>query len=67
VQTITIKRACVAVVDCPHSTPEWTETGALVFRSNNIRKGRLDLTSKSYTTEAEFVSRSELWQWARKY
>ncbi len=50
---------CEAVVDCPHSTPVWTDTGALVLRSQNIRNGRLDLSTKSFTDEAHYRDRSK--------
>jgi|GEM_PF-5170301 len=29
------------VIDCPHSTPKWTDTGFIVLRSQNIRNGKL--------------------------
>ena len=45
------------IVDCPHSTPEWTDSGVAVLRSNNIRNGRLDLSSPSFTNEDGFNSR----------
>jgi type I restriction enzyme, S subunit len=57
VQTIAIEKACQLVVDCPHSTPEWTEAGVVVFRSNNVRNGRLDLSARSFTTEANYQAR----------
>lgn len=57
-RTVTIRDACAVVVDCPHSTPEWTVNGALVFRSPNIRNGRLDLNARSFTTEAQYVERT---------
>ena len=49
---------CLTVVDCPHSTPVWTENGALVLRSQNIRGGRLDLSTKSFTDEDHYRHRS---------
>lgn len=49
---------CEAVVDCPHSTPVWTDNGALVLRSQNIRGGRLDLSTKSFTDEDHYRDRS---------
>jgi len=45
------------IVDCPHSTPEWTDSGIVVLRSNNIKGGRLDLSSPSYTNEAGYAAR----------
>jgi len=49
---------CSEIADCPHSTPLWTDSGALVLRSQNIRNGRLDLSAKSYTDETHFEQRS---------
>ncbi|WP_201544644.1 restriction endonuclease subunit S [Psychrobacter sp. H7-1] len=37
------------IIDCPHSTPKWTDEGIVVLRSNNIKNGRLDVSSPSYT------------------
>ena len=48
---------CEEVVDCPHSTPRWTDSGATVLRSHNIRNGRLDLSNRSFTDEANFRDR----------
>src|SRR5690554_6248543 len=48
---------CELVVDCPHSTPEWTESGIIVLRNQNIRDGELDLSSPSYTNEEGYKSR----------
>jgi len=49
---------CEAIVDCPHSTPVWTESGVVVLRNQNIRNGRLDLSEPSYTDEVHFVDRT---------
>lgn len=45
------------IVDCPHSTPKWRDEGEVVLRSQNIRNGRLDLTSTSYTDHDGYLSR----------
>jgi len=57
VKSMKVKDHCVLVVDCPHSTPVWTDSGVLVFRSQNIRSGRLDLSQQSYTSEDEYTKR----------
>lgn len=49
---------CELIVDCPHSTPKWTDAGCLVLRSHNIRGGRLDLSNRSYTDEEHYKQRS---------
>ena len=48
---------CEAVVDCPHSTPVWTDSGYVVLRNQNIKNGRLDLSAPSYTDEEHFKQR----------
>ncbi|NBB16283.1 restriction endonuclease subunit S [Caulobacter sp. SLTY] len=48
---------CELVIDCPHSTPEWTSSGYLVIRNQNIRDGRLDLSERSYTNETDYLHR----------
>ncbi|HBM3265297.1 TPA: restriction endonuclease subunit S [Klebsiella oxytoca] len=48
---------CELIVDCPHSTPTWTDSGFVVLRNQNIRDGVLDLSSPSFTDEEGFKSR----------
>jgi type I restriction enzyme S subunit len=45
------------VVDCPHATPKWTDSGVVVLRNQNIKGGRLDLSSPSYTDEEHYLGR----------
>ena len=45
------------IFDCPHSTPKWEEDGVLVLRNQNIRNGKLDLSSRKYTNEEGYNSR----------
>lgn len=49
---------CSLIVDCPHSTPVWTESGYIVLRNQNIKNGRLDLSSPSFTDQAHFIARN---------
>src|SRR5690554_5997591 len=56
-ETATLESLCELVVDCPHSTPKWTESGIIVLRNQNIRDGELDLSSPSYTNEEGYKSR----------
>ena len=53
----TIRELCSIVADCPHSTPKWTTNGKIVVRNNNIKHGRIDLSSPSYTDEEHFAQR----------
>lgn len=52
-----LKNLCLLVVDCPHATPEWTESGYVVLRNQNIKGGRLDLSTPSFTDEEHFKGR----------
>lgn len=55
---VELRSVCTHVVDCPHSTPKWTDSGVVVLRSRNIRNGRLDLAAEpSSTTEEGFRER----------
>ena len=56
-QTNTLEEMCELIVDCPHSTPKWTDTGHLVTRNQNIRNGRLDLSDKSFTNHEDYLVR----------
>ena len=57
-KTKPLKDLCAAIIDCPHSTPPWLESGKLVLRNFNIRNGQIDLTSPSYTDENTFNQRN---------
>lgn len=50
---------CELIVDCPHSTPKWTESGVIVTRNQNIKNGVLDLSSPSYTNEEDYRKRTK--------
>ena len=56
-KTESLASICEAVVDCPHSTPVWTDSGFVVLRNQNIKDGRLDLSAPSYTDEEHFKQR----------
>ncbi len=58
VSTNTLREMCELVVDCPHFTPEWTDSGFVVIRNQNIRDGRLDLSNPSFTNRADFDRRN---------
>jgi type I restriction enzyme, S subunit len=49
---------CELIVDCPHSTPVWTDSGYIVIRNQNIKNGVLDLSSPSFTNETHFLERT---------
>ena len=51
------KDVCSLIIDCPHSTPKFTESGILVVRTSNVRDGKLVLNSPSFTSEVEYKER----------
>ena len=50
---------CLLVVDCPHATPKWTDSGVVVLRNQNIKGGRLDLSTPSFTDEEHYEGRTK--------
>tara|TARA_R110000737_G_C14624193_1_gene494259 strand:+ start:12747 stop:14114 length:1368 start_codon:yes stop_codon:yes gene_type:complete len=52
-----LESMCELIVDCPHSTPKWTDEGVIVLRNQNIRNGVLELSSPSYTNEEDYQKR----------
>ena len=52
-----LRELCTSITDCPHSTPKWTQTGNIVIRNQNIRNGKLDLSSASFTDAEHFAAR----------
>ena len=55
--TDTLESMCELVVDCPHSTPKWTDDGIIVLRNQNIKNGVLDLSTPSFTNEEDYQKR----------
>lgn len=47
-----------AIIDCPHSTPRWTEGGVVCLRTSNLTMGGWDWKDTRYVSEAEYVERS---------
>lgn len=56
--TKTLEALCSLIVDCPHSTPAWTDSGFVVLRNQNIKHGRLDVSSPSFTDAEHFAGRN---------
>ncbi len=56
-KTVPLASLCIEIIDCHHSTPNWTENGKLVIRNFNIRNGRLHLDNIFYTDEETFKER----------
>jgi len=56
-RSVQLQRLCTAITDCHHSTPSWTESGQIVVRSENIKRGKISLKDPSYTDQASFKER----------
>lgn len=56
--TTNIESLCKNIVDCPHSTPKWSNEGYLCLRTTNFKRGRLDLSEKNYVTKETFDIRN---------
>ena len=52
---------CEKIVDCPHSTPKWTNSnlGRLCVRTTNFKPGFLDLAEVRYVSNETFMKRFE--------
>ncbi len=55
----TPEEVSLIIVDCPHSTPRWTDSGRICLRTTNFRPGLLDLTEVRYVSEATYDQRIE--------
>lgn len=52
-----LQSLCIGIADCHHSTPNWTDTGKIVVRSENVKGGRILLADASHTDDATFQTR----------
>ena len=48
---IPLSKVCSRIVDCPHETPEWKETGIPVIRNYNLVDGHIDTSNLSFVDE----------------
>ena len=54
-----LQTICEAINDCPHSTPEWTESGVVCLRTSNLTAGEWDWKDTRYVSEDTFHERSK--------
>ncbi|MGJ5082853.1 restriction endonuclease subunit S [Bradyrhizobium sp. HKCCYLS3013] len=47
------------IVDCPHTTPNWTKEGVICVRTSQLRPGSLDLADPRFVSEHEYTERIE--------
>lgn len=58
-EVATLENVCDRVVDCPHSTPNWTDDGIICLRTSNLGKGEWIWDDTRYVTEEEYYTRSK--------
>lgn len=56
VEMITLEEVC-QIVDCPHTSPKWKESGVPVIRNYNLVNGQIDTSNLSYVDEDEYLTR----------
>jgi type I restriction enzyme, S subunit len=54
-----LAKVALSIVDCPHSTPQWTREGRICVRTNQFRPGFLDLSEARFVSEATYRERIE--------
>lgn len=52
-----IEDVSVKIVDCPHTTPKWTERGIICLRTTNFKAGGLDLSEVRYVSRETYEER----------
>ena len=55
----TLDQISAAIIDCPHSTPKWTEQGFICVRTNQFKPGHLDLNNSRYVSEQTYIERTQ--------
>ena len=57
--TLPLEEACAAIVDCPHSTPKYTDenTGFMCIRTSIVKKNNLLWDDIEYIQEDEYYTR----------
>jgi len=57
-EELALEKVVEKVIDCPHSTPDWTTEGKIAVRTSNLTKGSWDWEDTRYVTHKEFEERS---------
>ncbi|MEV6338715.1 restriction endonuclease subunit S [Nocardia vinacea] len=47
-----------SIIDCPHSTPKWTEVGEICLRTSNLLEGEWDWTDTRFVSVDTYHERS---------
>ena len=54
---VSLDSLCTDVIDCPHSTPKWKESGIPVIRNFNLVDGHIDTSKLSYVDQETYETR----------
>jgi type I restriction enzyme S subunit len=54
-----LSQVAESIVDCPHTTPKWTESGELCIRTSQLRPRALDLSEPQYVSSDAYLERIE--------
>ena len=57
-KTTTVESVCTEIIDCPHSTPTYSDHGVPLVRTPNIKKGFLDFKETKFVSAEEHQKRS---------
>lgn len=49
----------IAVIDCPHTTPTWVNSGVVCLRTPNLVKGGWDFSETRFVSEATHTARTK--------
>ena len=52
-----LSEVALALVDCPHSTPKWTDNGVICVRTNQFKPGFLDLSKSKFVSNDTYIER----------
>lgn len=53
-----LEKLCIDVIDCPHSTPKWLESGIRAIRNYNLNGAHFDFSKASYVDEVTYLDRT---------
>ena len=56
-EVMKLSEIALIIVDCPHSTPRWVESGVLCVRTNQFKPGFLDLSASRYVSSETYIER----------
>lgn len=57
--TQSLQGTCDAINDCPHTTPNWTDSGPICLRTSNLTAGGWNWADTRFVSESAFHERSK--------